>query len=277
MIPSSKVRDLIESTNSAYWQIMYSRNKSGSKIFSSLDSLEHDDEPIDLESSLQHLDSCMENLMPGKYTIRYWNDPKKSARGFGEVVFVVEGQTTNGNAAIGNHGLGIYGNNIGAVIEEKVQAALDRKELEELRTEVEEYRKANLDPTGNQSAIAKVVETVTNMPGGDVVISGLLKGIVGIFTPRQHPVISNGNWPNEQKPISLEDEAAQALFGTHQENSTQDAVLADLEAHENEYAEVLYRLRTHVPNLLPVLQKLAEKAEANPAGFNSKLGFIDML
>lgn len=276
MIPSSKVRDLIESTNSAYWQIMYSRNKSGSKIFSSLDSLEHDDEPIDLESSLQHLDSCMENLMPGKYTIRYWNDPKKSARGFGEVVFVVEGQTTNGNAAIGNPGLGIYGNNIGAVIEEKVQAALDRKELEELRTEVEEYRKANLDPTGNQSAIAKVVETVTSMPGGDVVIQGLVKGIAGFFTPRQ-PVISNGHWPNEHAPISLEDEAAQSLFGNQNANTNQDTVLADLEAHEDDYAQVLYRLRTHVPNLLPVLQKLAEKAEANPAGFNSKLGFIDML
>lgn len=270
MVLKENVRPTVEDSGSMHWQISYGKTKAVSSIFTSESLQRNEDEEPTLEDSMDYLDQCLDKLMPGRYIIKYYSDPKNKSRGYGEVHFNIAGSPQHNS--IGNPGYGgIYGNDIAALVEEKVTSKLNEKRLEELEEELAEYRKAMEDPTGTKTALAGVLEKINSIPGSENLYAAIVGGIANLFNRK--PVISGG--PNahiDTTHAHLPDLAVQSMFP-----SDADAIEQDLEAHNQQYAEVLYRLRTHVPNLLEVLTTLADKCEANPAGFNQKLSFINML
>ncbi len=281
MIHIDNVIELVETAKTPYW-ILYTKSQRGqgsSPRMYSIEPVEGSEQ--DMDESLDHLKKCLSYLVDGKYIIRTFVDEKQKKNNFFETEFVVTGRPTSNStnnpniAGMHNHSAnhGIGGASIGEIVQEKVKAALDAKELAELRIQVSEMQQHTEDPSGLKTQVARMMgvlsDTAPHMIAplmGEVI--NVVKGIAGFFRPATisgHPE-THHHYPNQtqqQPPIK-----------TDMNQEEIDEIQNELDSQANEYAAILLRLRLVDADLLNTLSKMASKAESNPKILDSLKMFL---
>lgn len=267
---STDLSEILKFEQTPFW-IISTKAQKAAGVARMFQNIPEDDNVTDnLELSLDKLDKVVQWLPQGKYIIKYFKDEKNKSRGFFEQEFV-HGEVSSSNRIAGDPS-GIPGS-IGAIermVEEKVDARMKAKKLEELEKENEELKKAVQDPAGWKSAIGNVLTSINDQAPQllPVMASEILSMIKGIFGKSalagpaiQPPVMPN--YRSEQQTINKTDNSMD------NQNINSDEKLQQIEneltERNEDYAQVIFRLRMLDPDLLETLQKMATKAEANPA------------
>jgi len=265
---STDLVEVLKFEQTPYWIITSKAQRSGGNESRMFQNIPEDDSVADsVDLSMEKLDKVLGWLVPGKYIIKYYKDEKNKSKGFFEQEFQ-HGETSSMNRIAGDP-MG-YPGSIGAVerlVEEKVDARMKAKELEELREEVAELRKQQEDPAGWKSAIGNVLNSINEqapalLPVMAQEVLGMIKGLFGqrilAGPPVQPPAPKTNYTPHQQ--------TTEQMNNSDQNN---DEIMQQIEQEltdkNEEYAQVIFRLRMLDPDLLTTLQKMATKAEANPA------------
>lgn len=270
MILSTDILELLEQSETPYWVLMM-KNQKGTGGHPRIAQYSTDIQDFSIEESMDLLKHMLGKLLDGKYIIKFAKDEKQFKAGYQEVEFIVTGKpyTNSGmqhNPNIGN-APGYSGNiaNIGEVVNEKVEAILAKRELEELRKKVAEHEQLKEDPSGFKHQAAKILGTLNdNYPQlvGPLVaeVLGIVKGIAGIFKPA---TLSGHTETYETIIPQKQTEQNKTNFTEMNEEQTTE-IEKELEANNEAYAQVIFRLRALDADLLNTLTKMADKAESNP-------------
>jgi hypothetical protein len=277
MIFATDILRLLEESKAPYWIVMNKNQRNNGAHPKIAEYGLSDDASV--EESTEKLKGLLDILTDGKYIIKFYEDDKQKKNGFYEVDFIVTGKPVNqyGQTTHQINGIaGAPGNilggpaNIGEVVAEKVQAILDKKELEELKKKVVELEQQKEDPSGWKTQLARIMGTINDTAPHLVPVLaqealGIVKGIAGFFRPA---TLSGSSEMFATIPNNRETEQKPPLSEMNQEQLEQ--IEKELEEKNQDYAQVLFRLRAVDPDLLNTLNKMADKAESNP-------GIISML
>lgn len=275
MIAHSNVIEFIRRTENQGWLLLNKtqKNAGGHPRIADFDP----EDGTTLDESLEQLEYFLNHLVDGKYLIRSYKDDKQKRVGYIELDFFVNGKpvgNTSSFAGIGNAPQSssyIGGASIGEIVAEKVQAALDKKELQELKAKVTELETQKEDPSGWKTQLSKIMGTLNDTAPHMIPVlaqeaMGIIKGIAGIFRPATlagHPQTIN-------YPIQNQEQNPNNNMTPEQTTEIEN----ELEAHTEQYAQVIFRLRAVDPDLLTTLNKMADKAESNPSIINMLKSFL---
>jgi len=269
MILSTNILQLLEDAQTPYWVLM-SKGQKGTGGHPRIAQYSTDVEDFSIEDSMELLKKMLDMLCDGKYIIKFARDEKQFKAGFQEVEFIVTGKPYSNNSAQNISGIGNVPNyngniaNIGEVVNEKVEAILAKRELEELRKKVAEHEQLKEDPSGFKTQAAKILGTLNDQYPqlvGPLVaeVLGIVKGIAGIFKPA---TLSGHTETYATIPHKPAEQNKNNFTEMNPEQTTE--IEQELEANNEAYAQVIFRLRTLDPDLLNTLTKMADKAESNP-------------
>jgi len=264
MVRAEDVVEVLRDAGCPFWKMGTKAGiTSGRKIAQSSD-LNQDDDSLSIDQSLDYLRQTIKRLLPGQYLLRYNSSSSLEGKGFYEEVFVVDEKGSSLPALSGAPAMNP--GNIDEMVSQKVQAILDKRELEELRTRVNQLEKEQVEEPEWKKQLGHAIGTINQTA------PHIWTHLIGMF-------FNGGNAPAvagyPQTTYPTQPQANPNTPMAQEENTTTEVsteeIQAELDASQDHYAQVIFELRCADANLLDDLQRLARMAKANPGQFEFML------